>query len=222
MTSMRTVLHLFGIICPFLLQAQGTWLSAHATGTHTSYDPPANTEVDPRTIDPQFGLRFGQDLGEDFRFTIGLFFSEERYDMRTEGLFGVTRMAVRTSYVNVPVIGAFRLSATEHSEWRALVGPLLRAPQRVLGDAGSGEQKMDVDLRTGLSGRLGVRHAQVLIGRWWWSCEAFIETPFVQDHRETSYHYPPANALDLPDRGTSFGLQLGIELGPRSRPLSGS
>lgn len=74
---------------------------------------------------------------------------------------------------------------------------------------------MEVDTRTGLFGGIGVRYAHMLVGRWWWSCEAFAEVPFIQDHVESAYHYPPANALNVPDKVAAFGLTLGIELGLR-------
>lgn len=212
---MRAIPWLFGFICSFGLHAQGTWLSAHIGGAHATYVPFASADVTARTVDPQFGLRFGQDIGRTFRFTIGLFMAYERYDMRTEEP-GVTRaISVRTDYVSVPVLGSFQLSATGRHEWRVLAGVVFQAPQRIRGDAGSGEQEMDADTRTGLSGRMGARYAHALNGRLWLSCEAFAEIPFMQDHEQSAYHYPPVNALNIPDKAATFGLLLGVELGPR-------
>lgn len=194
--------------------AQDRWFSGQVGASHSLYSASLDEAVISGNADLRIGLRFGQDLGVGFRFTIGVFLSEERMEQQ---LGGTGNIRIHRRGIEVPVLAGFRFGPDERSEWCGSLGPVVLAPQRTWGDQGAGEQDLDVGRRTGLAGRISVRHARGLVGCGWGSVEAFADFPLLQDHEQRSFHYPPANAFELADKAFTFGLLLGIELGPVAR-----
>ncbi len=207
--------------------SQGRWGSAWGGSAIHQFRSKYDITTSPS---PLVGLRYGHDLGNNFRVLLGL--EQEWTSTREELTFNYPYMTTRirefeSRNVNLGIMGAIRIRSSETQEWRFLIGGVSRMMMHVkfteshsrLTYATIERTLTGSELGSSLQIRTGVRYARKLKGRAYGFVEAWGgRTLLITGNDYYAFGMGRGGAY-IPIPIHSIGLIIGFEFGPPSIPL---